>query len=222
VTDGPQGSTNSGPTSGWVKRITQWLGLPSAVVALLGLAGKPASAFASYVSLRLLVTLTALVITSVALTLFVRRQFPSWGQARRQEQRLRQSLAPAIPPSMRRISEHRELITIHIPMLQMTTAELAERAAISPEQAVYVEDHPDFVPSQDIEARIRKALMVPLNWPTEGYGDECTTQRLLWYASKGQYVWMLAGLKTTTPRSRAAALRVLEAAILNGMRRSRV
>jgi hypothetical protein len=221
VSDAPHGLGGSGNSkSGWVVQVTRWLGLPSAVVALLALIGQSPAVVAPYLSATLVVTVAASIVMSSVLWPLV-RDWPAWWRKTRHMRRLRRSLGPPIlRPSMQRVSEHRELMVVHIRMLRMTVAELAQRAGLSEEQASYVLTYPDFVPFENIQVRLRTAIMVPPTWPIDGYGDACTIQRLLWYTSKDEGIWTLARIEATTPKSRAAALRALEGDLLRGLRRS--
>jgi hypothetical protein len=112
---------------------------------------------------------------------------------------------------------YRDLISRQRPLLQITTKEVAQRAGIYLWEAAYLCANPSFIPRQDVQARIRTAMMVPSNWPRRGYGPQCTKERLAWYATKRQVAWTAHQLETMTPRDRAQVLRLLENELLAGL-----
>jgi hypothetical protein len=121
-------------------------------------------------------------------------------------------LQPAVYPVLgKRAAYYLELMQVHPNMLLMKPKTLATRAGLYRWEAEFLVHHPDFVPRVDIEECIRRALMVPFDWPRRGYGEECTKERLIWYASKGKLVWTALDVEAATRQSRADALRVLEA-----------
>jgi hypothetical protein len=193
------------------------LALPPAVVAILILAGAISpNAPASWPYSFSLKWLAVLGIAGVGL--FLTRIFSRTGLLWRPLGCLaRFRLEPVDRPVGEKVSHYSELISLHIPMLQMTPRELAQRAGLFRWEAEFIVRHPSFVPRSDAESRIRGALMVPQDWPRNGYGSECTKQRLLWYSSKGQCVWTAQHIEAATANSRAAVLRVLEAELQNAL-----
>lgn len=95
-------------------------------------------------------------------------------------------------------------------MLLMTRKELAHLTGLFSWEADFIMRNPEFIPRSDLHEPMRVALMVGPKWPQEGYGDECTKERLLWYASKGYSGITAEKVEKWTPEIRAAVLEMLE------------
>jgi hypothetical protein len=120
-------------------------------------------------------------------------------------------LAPASQANNLSQGHHYELIREHIPLLMMSPSELAYRAQIYIWEAAFLVCFPQFTARHDIEKRLRFALMVPENWPHQGYDDECVMSRLLWYHSKAVSIYTAEDIEPWTPDIRRDVLKAIEA-----------
>jgi hypothetical protein len=196
-------------------------GLPGVLVHVLTLAGigrslLPAGSPLFFVANGLMAAV-ALILLGVLLQWSI-RQGLFW-RALAPVARFR--LHPAEHPVLgERAAYYLELMQVHPHMLLMKPKTLATRAGLYRWEGEFLVRHPDFVPRVDIEECIRRALMVPFDWPRHGYGEECTKERLIWYASKGKLVWTALDVEAATKESRADALRVLEAQLRDELGKS--
>jgi Carboxypeptidase regulatory-like domain len=123
---------------------------------------------------------------------------------------VRSKLGP--PQQLDRVQQagYSKLIQEQPQMLMMTTHEIAQRAKLPPWAVKVLFTYPDFVPRWDIEKRIRTALMVPNDWPLNGYGKEYVKQRLIWYASKHVFISTKRRIRKSSIRVRKALLNMIE------------
>ena len=103
-----------------------------------------------------------------------------------------------------------ELIRRHVRLLAMSKNELAVRAGIRRRDAGFIINHPDYFPRADVVKAVRRALMVPVEWPAGGYGDKCTKERLLWYSKKGYAALTAEKIEGLTSEVRRTVLDAIE------------
>lgn len=119
-------------------------------------------------------------------------------------------------PSDDRRSQYSDLMTTHIRTLEMTSLELASRAKLTLREAEFLVRHPEFFPRIDVEEQVRLALMVPPDWPKNGYGPDFTKQRLCWYASKHHCGYTASRIEAMTNKRRAKILSLIERKLMAG------
>jgi hypothetical protein len=188
------------------------MGLPDSLVAVLQLSGIEPVGFILRLS-ESLPLIWALPLAVATVSMFALRLMYRAGLHWRLLASLtKYRLRPADhDEALERAPAYRKLITEQPALLGMDVRELAKRADLYWWEAPFLLASPTFVPRQDVELKLRDALMVGVEWPrSRGYGDKYTRQRLLRFASQGQYVTTAHEMDEISPRARAAALRRLE------------
>lgn len=193
------------------------IGIPECVLSICSLSGVQLIAVNAWPLLRTMLMWAAIAgLGSIVLAGCVRARDTGFLYLI-SEKKARRELKPNTDAPASEVTEqHAALITEQPALLRMTPKEFAERVPLPPYQAWFLIRNPMFVPRSEVIVGIRAAFMVPEYWPSQGYGPECTRRRLLWFASKGLFVWTVERIQGTTEEGRSLALQILEEELRRG------